>query len=102
MNRPEFKLDPSIKTKWLAGLRHGNFAQCRGTLFNGHAYCCLGVGVAVIGAHDFRDKEPSFYRTISAGRALGLSIDARDYLVHLNDTLEWTFAQIADEIEAHF
>lgn len=29
---------------WTAELRSGNRKQCRGTLFDGNGYCCLGVG----------------------------------------------------------
>lgn len=29
--------------KWLAALRSGRYEQCRGSMFDGKGYCCLGV-----------------------------------------------------------
>lgn len=36
-------MKPSIKKKWVAALRSGEYKQCRGRLKRGDSYCCLGV-----------------------------------------------------------
>lgn len=36
-------MNPSIKAKWVAALRSGEYEQCAGTLRNDSGMCCLGV-----------------------------------------------------------
>ena len=54
-----FKLKPAIKTKWLEDLRSGDFEQTQEVLFDGEAYCCLGVlsvQMAKLGACGWREQ----------------------------------------------
>ena len=36
-------MNPIVKTKWIAALRSGDYAQGKGSLHRGGKYCCLGV-----------------------------------------------------------
>lgn len=113
------KMQPEIKTKWLAALRSGKYAQGQGKLYNGSAFCCLGVLCDVMSQdsweelsfdetsepdtylHEFGDSNEvldSIFR-----EEIGISSDAQDKLTKMNDGGKdepaRTFAQIADWIE---
>lgn len=100
-----------LRLKWAAALRSGEYKQGKGILCSGpHYYCCLGVlakiqnalgetpiaGLAMPIRNTYQTNTlPSEYRD-----KWGLSLAAHDKLIIANDTLNWTFDQIADAVEA--
>jgi hypothetical protein len=43
-------MKPKIKREWVKALRGGRYKQTRNLLYDGQAYCCLGVLCRVVGA----------------------------------------------------
>lgn len=50
------KMKAADKTKWLAALRSGEYAQCAETLSDGNGYCCLGVLETVLSGEVEKDE----------------------------------------------
>lgn len=112
-----YKMDPEIKAKWIAALRSGKYKQGQNAMRivapDGDCFCCLGVLCDVI--------DPNAWNAESfaglAGRLRGWAFDGiRAYtaippnkvlesyaswkLSDLNDQQKFTFAEIADYIDA--
>jgi hypothetical protein len=45
------ELPTSIET-WVTALESGEYDQCKGALYNGEGYCCLGVYTKVVLGYD--------------------------------------------------
>jgi hypothetical protein len=107
------KLNPEIKSKWVAALRSGEFQQVTGKLHNlwMNSYCCLGVLCAL---------SDNFTFTLGGFSAIGpnnqiVSVDAflidagitdtdaagkiANTLIGMNDTYGRSFTEIADYID---
>jgi hypothetical protein len=96
-------MDAELKTKWVNALRSGEYKQCRNTLHEGEAYCCLGV-LAVISGLDVEGRvgllaDPDSYEPIY--NLIGSKFIARN-LAERNDGHYYhphSFSEIADYIE---
>lgn len=115
--------------KWVAALRSGEFRQGRNRLFNAgdylaeepESYCCLGVvceimereGTVEPDPHDGRHWRERAVLPQSAMKWLGVMLDNPIIGVDpkhggalnaatANDHYDWTFDQIADQVETHF
>jgi hypothetical protein len=110
------------KDVWLAALRSGDYTQGRKRLYSSptsyetafpERFCCLGVAcVSALGMtiHEFRgaynmdDLGSNFVgklRWQNAHTIYECPGSVQAVLVYLNDTLGYTFAQIADFIESN-
>lgn len=84
----DFVLGPN-QIKWLEALESGRYEQCRGVLFNGTGYCCLGVGRSTLG----RPLARNLMKVLAAEDAYdlglfgpsGASDDGQFKLAKLND-----------------
>lgn len=88
-----------MRTAWLTGLRSGGYSQIRGQFKDAGGYCCLGVlsetcNLGVINEYGFSVEDG--YETIA--KVIGR--ECQD-LWELNDRRKWSFAKIADWIEAN-
>lgn len=106
-------LNPEFKTKWVAALRSGEYAQCRFILNEkdetGKAvsFCCIGVAAAVAGYATTRNDilrpgEDVFPQTRAPYAALSdFGLEPYDYetLVKMNDGQKASFAEIANFVE---
>ena len=119
-------MKPKIKQKWVEALRSGEYSQGKFKLYDGTNYCCLGV---LCNLYLNEKNEDWYYLANGVGNYYcdGQSetlpqfvmdwaeLDRHDPLVSvesnnldktsisgLNDDLNYTFAQIADVIEAQF
>ena len=119
-------MKPEIKQKWVEALRSGEYSQGKLSLYDGTNYCCLGV---LCNLYMNEKNETWYYLTgeicsdsyYCNGESELLPEYVMDWaelnrqdplvnenslhfnsLVGLNDTLNYTFAQIADVIEAQF
>lgn len=87
------------KDQWLAALRSGDYHQCKGHLYKGGGYCCLGVleksvfEVDIPRGHYLRGER----NILDAD----FSDNIQEILVALNDEEGWNFGRIADFIEAN-
>lgn len=116
------KMDQKVKRKWVAKLRSGTVRQGQGALAkpdnNGHLKrCCLGVLCDVVGAKRSKGLNGASSYTYKGDsdqdilpRALctelGISSDAMDHLVQMNDggpltDEHYSFREIADWIDAN-
>lgn len=115
----------SIKKKWIAALRSGDYTQCKGKLRSKNEFCCLGVLCNLHAqAHpEFAatQKDPNSYddeRVLPSDRILiwagihdesliinGITADIVTHLWERNDGLstfgKHNFNDIADFIEKH-
>lgn len=105
-------MDATIKAKWIAALRGGEYIQGKGYLVvpegvgaNTRAVdsavgsrCCLGVLAAVIGLNSPRTAG---YLPSSEGDRIGVSWPVQDKLATMNDSDNASFLEIADWIEAN-
>lgn len=109
MKKIEYKkLNKAFKKKWLKALRSGEFRQTRESLKGPIGYCCLGVAASLLSKwrkDEYRNDKceaatsnGSFLRPIYRNK-IGLSKEAQEKLVALNDTSKKNFKQIADFIE---
>lgn len=95
-------MDAQLKAKWIAALRSGEFKQTtNGEIFNGDAYCCLGV-LSVLRGHlltpdkgDHEDLNNRAYFDCTSVLGVGL----KHACITLNDK-GTPFAQIADWLES--
>ena len=124
------KLKEEFKRKWIAALRSGEYTQCTEHLELGGGYCCLGVALKVMYPNAEPEYHQAFLRedevpslddarewweflppshvnnplvAIPRHVADGELARATPRYVHLselNDEEGYTFAQIADIIEA--
>lgn len=101
------KMKKTIKTKWLAALRSGKFAQCDGSLrkedylgSGRDAYCCLGVlHFCATGKNPRLDKGLLSKNVCSAvGVRRG---GVTEKLVEMNDGQGKSFKQIANWVEKY-
>jgi len=115
--------------EWIVALRGGEWQQCRGSLYNGTGYCCLGVALSEAGG-EFTPNERRLYSCQSDIGVLDATIPAlgevgewlsqdrflpnsgweggsgniptQQYvLTEMNDE-GWTFEEIASYIEASY
>lgn len=103
-------------TKWMAALRSGDYVQGRKFLaavrgsggLRELAYCCMGVGLHVLGATLMELKSRCYPYQIhlqgqleheTGGDLLGLTPEEEVVLGWLNDKYKLTFPQIAAFIE---
>lgn len=109
------KMNPTVKTKFVAALRSGKYRQCSGHLFldtqgtgKPDKFCALGV------LCDIHRKEvghrpivgDAYYRhSITLPRNVerwaGLASDAECKIMELNDKKSWSFKQLAAYIERY-
>jgi hypothetical protein len=105
----QHKMNSEVKAKWVEALRGGQYAQGRGQLKEGAAYCCLGVLCDVITPN--RWDEEDYYVDESGNRyssylpnplmeEIGLSTDTATRLASLND-YKAPFEYIASIIEKY-
>lgn len=110
----------AARKKWVKALRSGKFKQTEGALYNGKAYCCLGVACRldarengkkfILCNYDNYDKvlPPSMTKKLDIGSygelKKSIKIEGREYsaLTGLNDEAGYSFKQIADVIEDQF
>lgn len=106
------KLNQEIKTKWLEALRSGAYNQGKGCLKNKNCeYCCLGVLADVLDptlwneeAYDYSSwGNPETTAYFQHEQAEQYDIEpVKTYewdLMKMNDSLDYSFEQIADWIE---
>jgi hypothetical protein len=113
-------LKKQLRDEWVKALRSGEYKQTSETLESNGAYCCLGVLCVVAGQdipHDANDLDSYEFegdeddadinvvydmRPFRDECGLGTSPDSlQNKLVKLNDDEGYTFAEIADWIEAN-
>ena len=100
------------RKKWVNALRSGEYRQAKERLFDGDAYCCLGVLCRVAGINAVLEEDGSYtfdgFSKIAPDKAMefvGLSDEAGTYargdavLASKND-FEFDFGEIADIIES--
>lgn len=95
-----------LRTKWLTGLRSGEYEQGDGYLEKDGRYCCMGVLCDVAKV----PRDPDDYFIFSDGRSSNATIfgelraqingSRAETLAHMNDNGK-SFAEIADWIETH-
>lgn len=104
MNNPD-KLNPKIKTRWLAELRSDKHKQAQHVLFDEKTggLCCIGVLGKMLGATEdelHRHRHSIFFDGMSVKycdpRNFGSA--TRKHLAAMNDSGK-SFAEIADWIE---
>ena len=105
------------RSKWVAALRSGTYAQTRRALRTSEGWCCLGVACDVLGDGQWeqptpnrRDVFPLEWQYRSGGRAYGMHLppavrnlvgldgDTQRKLITANDR-GVTFTDIADLID---
>jgi hypothetical protein len=92
-------MDKELKAKWIAALKSGEYKQGDCKLYREglDKYCCLGVLAICMGkskasiANDASSSTPKSWGV--------LPIDAIDRLIGMNDSHNFSFAEIADHIE---
>lgn len=111
-------MDTDVKTKWIAALRDGTYAQTQGYLHNEHGFCCLGVLCDVVA--DSRGAEWRFTTRYNGEKVFnyykdgeykgqfslpegfeGLTEEQITRLWKMNDEEGKTFSEIADWIESN-
>lgn len=107
------KMDPTMKAKWLAGLREGNYRQGQQALRRkDNTYCCLGVLADVCGvkwqephegddpAYFFQDEFTGHEWAGALPSSIPLDGNATGKLIFMNDNGA-PFSEIAAWIEAN-
>ena len=124
-------MKPELKARWIAALRSGKFKQGRNFLARNNEFCCLGVACEVfkddiqLKVTETKDLDLRNHYKMYEGSKYALPTRLMEYLelsgsgaefpspikvgihkvaspIGLNDTLGFTFAQIADIIEEQF
>lgn len=110
------RMDETAKRAWTKALRSGDYIQGQGLLRSAeNEWCCLGVLLDVDGAGKWDRTGPddiyTFYPLIGYpdssnlpaldAQRLGIAADVESELVNMNDGDEWSFATIADWIDAN-
>lgn len=112
-------MNPDIQAKWVAALRSGKYNQCRGQLRKGDCFCAIGVLCDVIepdgwkrGYNGWEHDGQRTRLSIEFSRRLGFEpqfgfngyhpqlAGIGTFICKLNDDLGYSFAEIADLIEA--
>lgn len=110
-------LDDDVRDLWVKDLRSGDYKQGRSQLRRDDEYCCLGILCLTQDdviwrryndGHQFQatmagdETEAPFlgYPPDEIMERVGLSSEAAEALVNMNDALESTFDDIADCIES--
>lgn len=116
-------MDPEDKARWTAALRSEKYRQGQGVLrrrptTGGALYCCLGVyamecgvkfepispamGGGTVFAFDFENARED-YTTLPEewAQPRGISDEAQNILMKMNDEDGRTFAEIADWVDAN-
>lgn len=94
-------MDFSLKSKWVAALRSGDFKQGSGWLEKDGCYCCLGVLCAIQDSdwkRQFSEEESLYTEKLPDRLNAGLNQIERHELAQINDD-GMPFAEIADYIE---
>lgn len=111
----------SVKRKWLAALRSGEYEQGQGQLLSAGKYCCLGVLACVVDSARkvwnppdasfgcFVDgviptkEHRDFSRYQEQQKLLGGAIPVKrvNALIKMNDVTKWSFSRIATYIERY-
>lgn len=95
------------RQKWIKALRSGKYKQGKGYLHHADKYCCLGVAQDLYNKAfpkkkiPFRSPFSGSYATILPHKVkiwLGITDSFVGYLIHMNDTLGYSFHKIAKEI----
>jgi len=116
-------MDPTVKSKWLAALRSGDFKQGQGYLVIDNfdddrcstwtGYCCLGVLQVVCNGDpylpDLFDNGEGTFLTYASAERIGLTDDEMNLLAAMNDGTQYNgsvyekhdFNAIADHIEGN-
>ena len=105
------KMKKTLKRKWIAALRSGEFKQAKHKLFNEGGYCCLGVLAVQLGA----TLDTFGVLRMTTGQQVGmpgaeylrngcdggLHVDIQQHLSRINDGFEgyYSFNEIANWIE---
>lgn len=105
-------MDAKLKAKWIKALRGGKFKQTTGSLYDGFAYCCLGVLATIQGCDIEKaipDQDDRVTEHLPRGFNAGLSPAQRAGLASRNDGCHdsyegktnprHSFGEIADYIE---
>lgn len=97
----------SLKKKWVAALRSGDYKQGRNSLKQGKGdkatYCCLGVLCEIEGLR----RAPTDFLTESQLKKVGMSGEMQQRLAKMNDAYrpdcghQYSFKRIATYIEKH-
>lgn len=108
-------MDATLKAKWVEALRSGEYKQAHATLKDDHGgYCCLGVlceiaglkinaegtGVLVKGEIWKNNYDPIF-KLVGGSQKSGDCSMRNDGTMEDHNARKWTFAEIADYIEAN-
>ena len=101
-----WKMDPELKSRWVAALRSGKYAQGRHSLRSADdKFCCLGVLADVLAPEDWEKREHAeqdyrFQGTKHTLRWEEVPYTVQGDLVNLNDIApRKSFTEIADWIE---
>lgn len=100
-------MNAELKKKWLEALRSGEIKQVQGYLKTDFGMCCLGVLCEVSGIGEWH-MTGSLYAYMNAtgyppeqvSQLAGFHNNEEMFLAARNDD-GWTFAEIADYIEAN-
>ncbi len=105
------KIDKKDIRKWVKALRSGKYSQTKEVLENKEGYCCLGVACDIFIEKKYINKGTLGVivgvlpndQELSPEWLNGINDDFHDltelYLTNLNDTLNYTFDEIADCLE---
>lgn len=115
----------AIAMKWVKALRSGKYRQTSSVLYDGGAFCCLGVLCDISKKRKWHKADDSSYRYGRAGTTV-LPAYVRDWagmlsasgtssiidrshqngghhdLISMNDRKGWSFKKIARWIERHY
>ena len=100
---------------WIDALRSGQYQQCKGALYDGHGYCCLGVAAKTLDyvfVKESLKEENWFYQDYNGllrkgvldrytHKLLGIESTMQDFLAALNDK-GTSFETIATFLEQFF
>jgi hypothetical protein len=108
-------MDNTLKTKWTAALRSGDYSQTSGLLtrldLNGNVigHCCLGVLCEIAGLesesrdgyrrYNYGDSDSAGTIPFDFSSSIGIDSSDETVLIAMNDNDGYTFLQIADWIE---
>ena len=94
-------MDKQLKDKWIAASVSGDFEQCQNSLRNDKdQFCCLGVLCKIAGLKEIQRCDGCYGYLFKKGNELsGLSDEAMNHLVDMNDNQNASFAEIADWIK---
>lgn len=104
-------MKPEIAEMWVNALRSGDYKQVRGTLYDGHGFCALGVLYDLVktegvkwccppGAHAYLVDLHG--RNVSSELAAIAGYTGDNDIIDRNDRQEQSFSEIADVIEARY